>query len=192
MLQEYSHLIVDRYKPGIDYLTDAGRKSAKERFAEGFALGFLMPSSSVQQRFNAIVASTGDFQVADLCRLSDFYFVSVEAMCLRLEQLALAPRGTWQSLKESGLPPDPGASTVDLHSDRESSAPYPERYKYLAVHAFEQGKIGQGRLARFLRCDPVTAREVVAECLTSLHVERNGEQRALKLEFPKSLLADIK
>jgi Zn-dependent peptidase ImmA (M78 family)/DNA-binding XRE family transcriptional regulator len=190
MLHEYGHLIVDRYKPGIDYLTYAGRKPANERFAESFALSFLMPASSVQQRFNTIVASTGDFQVADLCRLSHFYFVSVEAMCLRLEQMGLTPRGMWRSLKESGLAPQTAASILELPSHRETNQPYPERYKYLAVHAFEQGKISQGRLARFLRCDPVTAREIVAECLTSLHVEDDGEQRTLQLEFQKSLLAE--
>ena len=189
-LHEYGHLIVDRYKPGIDYLTYGGRKPANERFAEGFALSFLMPASSVQQRFNAIVTTTGDFQVADLCRLSNFYFVSVEAMCLRLEQLGLTPRGIWQSLKESRLAPRTAASILELASHPESSQPYPERYKYLAVQAFEQGKISQGQLARFLRCDPVTARKIVAQCLTSLHVADDGQQRTLQLEFQKSLLAE--
>ena len=97
MLHEYGHLIVDRYKPGIDYLAMTGRKPANERFAEAFALSFLMPASSVRQRFHDIVTTTGDFQVADLCRLSHFYFVSVEAMALRLEQLGLIPKGSWQS-----------------------------------------------------------------------------------------------
>lgn len=192
MLHEYGHLIVDRYKPGIDYLSYGGRKPANERFAEGFALSFLMPASSVQQRFNAIVTTAGDFQVADLCRLSHFYFVSVETMCLRLEQLGLTPRGTWRSLKESGLAPRTAASILELPSQPESNQPYPERYKYLAVHAFEQSKISQGRLARFLRCDPVAAREIVALCLTSLHVGDDGEQRALQFDFHKSLLAEAK
>ena len=192
MLHEYGHLIVDRYKPGIDYLTYGGRKPANERFAETFALGFLMPASSVQQKFHAIVTSTSDFQVADLCRLSHFYFVSVEAMCLRLEQLGLTPKGTWRSLKESGLAPQKAASILELPSHPESDQPYPERYKYLAVHAFEQGMVSQGQLARFLRCDPVTAREIVAQCLTSQYVEDDGEPRTLQLEFHRSLLAEAK
>ena len=82
-----------------------GRKPANERFAEAFALCFLMPATSVRQRFHGIVATTGDFQVADLCRMKHFYFVSLEAMTLRVEQLGLIPRGTWDSLKESNLPP---------------------------------------------------------------------------------------
>ncbi len=91
MLHEYGHLIVDRYKPGIDYLNMPGRKPANERFAEAFALSFLMPANAVRQRFHEIVAATNDFQVADLCRLSHFFFVSVEAMAIRLEQLGLIP-----------------------------------------------------------------------------------------------------
>jgi hypothetical protein len=149
-----------------------------------------MPSSSVQQRFHANVAATGDFEVADLCRLSHFYFVSVEAMSLRLEQLGLTPKGTWRSLKESALAPRTAAAILELPSHPENDDPYPDRYKYLAVHAFEQGKISQGQLARFLRCDPVTARQIVAQCLTSLHVEDDGQERTLQLEFHKSLLAE--
>lgn len=193
LLHEYGHLIVDRYKPGIDYLSYSGRKPANERFAEGFALSFLMPASSVQQRFNAIVTSTDDFTVADLCRLSHFYFVSVEAMCLRLEQLGLTPRGMWLSLKESGLAPQTAASLLELPSHPESNEPYPERYKNLAVLAFEEAKISQGQLSRFLRCDPVEAREIVARSLTSPHLGDDGEQRNLQFtEFQRSLLAEAK
>ena len=192
MLHEYGHLIVDRHKPGIDYLSYTGRKPANERFAESFALGFLMPASSVQNRFNSIATSTGDFQVSDLCRLSHFYFVSVEAMCLRLEQLGLVSRGTWQSLKESGLAPQTAATLLELPSHPETNRPFPDRYLYLAVQAFEQGEISQGQLARFLRCDPVSARELVAECLTNLHVDEDGQQRNLQFEFHRSLLAESK
>ena len=110
MLHEYGHFLLstDRYKPGIDYLTMPGRKPANERFAEAFALCFLMPATSVRQKFHDIVATTGDFQVADLCRMKHFYFVSLEAMTLRVEQLGLIPKGTWESLKESEVRPPQG------------------------------------------------------------------------------------
>ena len=190
MLHEYGHFIVDRYKPRVDHLSYDGRKPANERFAESFALSFLMPSSSLQHRFNSIVTTTGDFHVSDLCRLSHFYFVSVEAMCLRLEQLGLTPRGTWQSLKESGLTPQTAVSLLPAHP--QDDLPYPERYLYLAVQAFEEGEISQGQLARYLRCDPVTAREMVAQCLTNLHVEDDGERHNLQFEFQRSLLAETR
>jgi len=191
MLHEYGHLIVDRYKPGIDTLSAPGRRPANERFAEAFALAFLMPAGSVRQHFHDVVTTAGDFQVADLCRLSHFYFVSVEAMAIRLEQLGLIPRGTWGAMKESRFSPGRAAALLELPPQTECDDPYPERYKFLAVQAFEQEKISQGRLARFLRCDPVTAREVVAQCLTSSLLDDDGQQHGIRLEFQRSLLPDV-
>lgn len=188
MLHEYGHLIVDRYKPGIDYLNMPGRKPANERFAKAFALSFLMPATAVRQRFHEIVATTNDFQVADLCRLSHFFFASVEAMAIRLEQLGLIPKGSWTLIKESKLAPRQAATPLDLPAHHETPDYYPERYKYLAVHAFEQEKISQEQLSHFLRCDPVTARGIVMECLTRSVMEDDGSERPVQLEFQRSLL----
>ena len=188
MMHEYGHLIVDRYKPGIDYLNTPGRKPANERFAEAFALSFLMPANAVSQRFHEIVAATNDFQVADLCRLSHFFFASVEAMAIRLEQLALVPRGSWALIKESAFAPRQAAMLLDLPAHRETSDYYPERYKYLAIHAFEQEKLSEEQLANFLRCDPVSAREIVIDCLTRNVMDDDGSERAVQFEFQHSLL----
>src|SRR5262249_12474348 len=170
MVHEYGHLFVDRYKPGIDYISRTGRKPANERFAETFALSFLMPASSVRAKFHEVVTSTNDFRVADLCRLSHFYFVSVEAMALRLEKLGLIPKGSSEHLKESKFSPMKAGHILELLPHPETSQPFPQRYKFLAVHAYEQGKITQVQLARFLRCDVVAARRVVTECQTSTDV----------------------
>jgi Zn-dependent peptidase ImmA (M78 family)/DNA-binding XRE family transcriptional regulator len=191
MVHEYGHLIVDRYKPGIDPVSMTGRKPANERFAETFGLSFLMPASSVRAKFHEIVTSTGDFKVADLCRLSHFYFVSVEAMTLRLEKLGLIPKGSSENLKESRFSPMKASQILELLPHPETSQPYPQRYKFLAVHTHEQGKITQVQLARFLRCDVVTARQIVTECLTSSDVAADGRLEMLNLEeFQKSLLSN--
>jgi Zn-dependent peptidase ImmA (M78 family) len=191
MLHEYGHLIVDRFKPGIDYLTYSGRKPANERFAEAFAMSFLMPASTIRSRFHEIVNTTNDFQVADLCRLSNFYFVSVEAMTLRLEGLGLIPKGCWSHIKESRFEVRKASAMLELPGHRETKDAFPERFKFLAVHAYEQEKITEGQLARFLRCDRVTAREVVAQCLTSRVVEEDGQEHNLQLEFQNSLLSNV-
>ena len=189
MLHEYGHLIVDRYKPGIDYLTMPGRKPANERFAESFALNFLMPTSSVRQRFHDIVTTTGDFRVAELRRLSHFYYVSVEAMALRLEQLGLIQKGSSQFLKESKFSPREAAELLGLQPQPVNDFPFPERYKYLAVAAYERGDLGDSDLAHYLRCDIVTAREIAAATLTSREMESTGEASAWRLNFGKSLLS---
>ncbi len=194
MLHEYGHFLlsIDRYKPGIDYLTMPGRKPANERFAEAFALSFLMPATSVRQKFQDIVATTGDFQVADLCRMKHFYFVSLEAMTLQVEQLGLIPRGTWDSLKESKFAPRKAEAMLGFPSHPVADEIVPERYKYLAVHAYERGKLGDSDLAHYLRCDIATARETVDRTLTSREVEPSGEERAVTMNFDRSLLGDTR
>ena len=188
MLHEYGHLIVDRYKPGIDYLSFTGRKPANERFAESFGLSFLMPASSVRQRFHDIVTSTGDFKGADLRRMSHFYFVSVEAMALRLEQLGLIQRGSWQFLKESKFSPREASDLLNLQSQPINDEPFPERYKYLAVAAYERAEIGDSELAYYLRCDIARAREIAAVTLSSREVDSAGDESAWRLDFARSLL----
>src|SRR5207237_4067947 len=98
----------------IDYISMTGRKPANERFAETFGLSFLMPASSVRAKFHNVVTSTGDFKVADLCRLSHFYFVSVEAMTLRLEKLGLIPKGSSENLKDAGFSPKKAGQVLEL------------------------------------------------------------------------------
>ncbi|WP_165233355.1 XRE family transcriptional regulator [Aquisphaera insulae] len=192
MLHEYGHFLLstDRYRPGIDYLTMPGRKPANERFAEAFALSFLMPATSVRQKFQDIVSSTGDFQVADLCRMKHFYFVSLEAMTLRVEQLGLIPRGTWDSLKESGFAPRKAEAMLRLPSHPVADEVVPERYKYLAVHAYERGDLGESDLAHYLRCDIATARETAMRTLNSREVEASGEEKAFRMSFDTSLLGE--
>jgi Zn-dependent peptidase ImmA (M78 family)/DNA-binding XRE family transcriptional regulator len=189
MLHEYGHLIVDRYEPGIDYLVVKGRKPANERFAESFGLSFLMPANSVRQRFNDIVNTTGDFKGADLRRLSHFYFVSVEAMALRLEQLGLIQRGSWQFLKESNFSPQEAAEILRLQPQVINNEPFPERYKYLAVAAFNDGEIGDSDLAYYLRCDIARAREIAAATEWSREIDASGETSPRRLDLAKSLLS---
>jgi hypothetical protein len=192
MLHEYGHLLVDRFKPGIDYITMPGRKPINERFAEAFGLCFLMPASSVRRRFHDIVSSTNDFQVADLRRLSHFYFVSVEAMALRLEQLGLISKGSWQFLKESTFAPRQASEMLGLRPQPINGQSFPERYQFLAVSAYERGDIGDSDLAHYLRCDIVSAREIVMKTLSSREVaEGTGDVRDVRLDFRKSLLTEI-
>ncbi len=123
-----------------------------------------MPVSGVRRKFHEITDSTGDFQVADLCRLSNFFFVSVQAMTLRLEELGLIGKGSWNLLVEKEFKPRKATEALGLkprHSDADD--PYPDRYRFLAVRAYRMGKLSEGQLSRFLRCDPVTAREIVAQ-----------------------------
>lgn len=192
MLHEYGHLITDRFKPGIDYLSFPGRKPANERFAESFSMAFLMPATSVRRRFNEIVNDSGDFQISDLCRLSHFYFVSVEAMTLRLEGLTLIPKGIRDHLKESRFEVRRAAEMLNLQQHPVADERFPDRYVFLAVQAYDKGELSEGQLSDLLRCDRVTAREIVESRLTTTEVSDEGEVRRIQLESQYSLLGGAK
>ena len=187
---EYSHLIIDRHTAGIDSLTVVGRKPANERFADSFAMGFLMPASSVRFRFNEIVNSTGNFQVGDLVKLKHFYSVSMEAIALRLEDLGLLRLGTWKSLKEEKLPTHEAEKRMGLVSEPRAETAYPERYKLLAVHAYERGELTEKELANYLRCDIWEARQIIQESILSVEVDTEGQTHRMQTNFETSLLAD--
>ena len=186
---EYAHLIVDRYTAGIDYLTTNGRKPPNERFAESFAMGFLMPASSVRLRFNEVVNTTGNFQVGDLVRLKHQFSVSLEAMALRLESLGLLKQGTWELQKESRLPVREAEKHLGLVTDISPEAAYPDRYKLLAVHACERGELTETELANYLDCDIWEARRIIQESMLGVEVDGEGGLRSVYADFEVSLLA---
>ena len=144
LIHEYGHLIIDRFKPGIDYLTFQGRKPANERFAEAFSMAFLVPATSLRRRFNQIVNESDDFQIADLCRLSHFYNASVEAMTLRLEGLGLIPKGVRDHLKESRFEVRRAEAMLNLQQHPAPHNRFPDRYVFLAVQAYDQGEVSEG------------------------------------------------
>jgi len=191
MAHEYAHFLVDRHRPGIDYLERHTRKPANERFAEGFALAFLMPRASVRRYFNDIANTTGDFRVADLVRLTHYYFVSAQAAVLRLEQLGLTGKGWWDHLSEAGFRPSAAKHDLNLHAPTsESRNEYPERYLFLAVQAYQRDVISEGQLARFLRTDRVTARAIVESCLIRRETQADGGDQVVEMPFERSLLAN--
>lgn len=191
LIHEYGHVIVDRYKPGVDYLASQGRKPANERFAESFGMSFLMPATSVRRRFNEIVSTTKDFHVADLCRLSHLYFVSVEAMAYRLEGLRLIPDGTMRHLRESQFKVNKAKDMLELPAQPETKGSFSDRYIYLCILAFEQAEISEGQLANFLNVDRVTAREIVEKTGQGFYVKDDGTIKEECLDFQQSLMVNL-
>lgn len=192
MAHEYGHLLTDRYKPGFDYIQYPGsRKPPNERFAEAFGMALLMPATSVRRRFNQTVNDSGDFRIADLCRMKYHFFVSLEAMTLRLEGLSLIPKGVLQHLKESRFEVRKAEQMLGLDKEREPVQRFSNRYISLAVHAFNIGELSEGQLAAMLRCDRIEARKTVEEFVTVTHLDEQGELLEYQLEEPqRSLLTE--
>jgi Zn-dependent peptidase ImmA (M78 family)/DNA-binding XRE family transcriptional regulator len=187
LAHEYAHFLADRHKPGVDTVREPKRKPLSERFADAFAASFLMPETAIRRHFLAVTERTGDFQTADLSRLAHHFYVSVQAAALRLEDLGLLARGTWEALTERGFKPGAARQLLGLPTRSPAEDPFPERYRYLAVQAYIQEAISEGQLARFLRTDRVTAREIVDATLTSSDLDAEGHEQSVQMPEQLSL-----
>ena len=63
---------------------------------------------------------------------------------------------------------------------------------FLAVQAYDKGKVSEGELCDLLRCDRVTVRELVDRHLTTTAVSDDGEVQQIQLETHHSLLGNAK
>ena len=159
---EYGHFVFDRDKPGVDYIKPGARKPFSERFADAFAANFLMPAEGVRRQFEDAKARSGDVNVGDVCRMADFYGVSMMAMTLRMESLKLIRSGTWEFLKSSGvrvseMKREAGIATPDQKPVIDT---FPERYILLAIQAWTCEEITTTQFAKLLRRSPIQAREL--------------------------------
>lgn len=146
-----------------------------------------MPETSTRRRFLAVTEQTGDFETGDLSRLADQFHVSAQAAARRLEGLGLLPDGTWEALRARGFKPGTARRLLGLEPPPSHEAPYPERYRHLAVQAYVRELISEGVLARFLRTDRVSAREIVEAAQTSRDLDDSGQSCAVQIPQRLSL-----
>lgn len=186
---EYGHFLFDRDKPGVDYLRPMQRKPENEKFADAFAAAFLMPDAGVQRRFYEEVDRKGDFNVGDLCRAAVYYDVSLMAMTLRLEDLGLIARGSWDGIKVSGVAVKDlkESAGVTPQKDLDSVGLFPDRFTRLAVQAWASDKISIGTLAKLLRCSIIEARQA-AYSLSEVESDVDGHTERISVNLTDSLL----
>lgn len=158
---EYGHFLFDRNRRGVDYVEPMQRKPENERFADAFAMHFLMPSEGVQRRFHDTYQQKGDVSVGDVLRIADYYGVSLMAMVLRLESLGLIRRNSWDTIKASGAKVRDirAESGIDEIGEQDSVEIFPDRYLMLAIEAWSSEKITTSQLAKLIRKSIVEARE---------------------------------
>lgn len=184
MAHEYGHFLTSRRRSEISLLAAHSRVPAVERFADAFARSMLMPSAGLRRRFNEIYReSNGNVNTADICRLAHFYFTSVEAMMLRLEELRLLPAGTWDRLRDLGFMIREAQEQLGLYQHSHDDQSLPVRYQLLAVRAFGEGKLTEGELSRLLRTDRVSARRTVQKLTHPVHVADAGEVASLHVDL---------
>ncbi|MCA9951330.1 MAG: ImmA/IrrE family metallo-endopeptidase [Anaerolineales bacterium] len=153
----YAHFLVHRFQSAIYY--ESGYQ--REQFADFFAKYFLMPTSGITRHYHSLLQSKAKPTIGDLCVLANYYCVSLSALVRRLEDLGVAPGGTWERLRERGIKVREAQQQLGLSPIPEQSQLLPLRYQYLAVEAFEQQEISEGLLAKFLRVDRLEARRII-------------------------------
>ena len=188
MAHEYGHFLTSRFRSEITRLGGYERVPPAERLADAFARNFLMPAPGLRRRFNEIKrTSGGKVTTADVCRLANFYFVSMEAMMLWLEELRLLPSGTWDRLRDRGFKVREAQENLGLGSPPHDDRQLPIRYQLLAVQAYEEEKLTEGELARFLRADRVTARRIAFELTQSPFLLDEGDLASLPFELASTI-----
>jgi Zn-dependent peptidase ImmA (M78 family)/transcriptional regulator with XRE-family HTH domain len=189
LAHEYGHFLSKRYTPEVAFLGRVRRRPDLERFADAFARAFLLPATGLQRRFHELQRSrNGRLPTpADLCMLAHFYFVSVEALAVRLEELRLLPTGTWDRLKNAGFKVREAQALLGLPAHPEEEPQLPLRYQYLAVEAYQRGELSEGRFARYLRADRIEARRIAASLVTRPEMDDEGAVRALPLDLSGAL-----
>jgi Zn-dependent peptidase ImmA (M78 family)/DNA-binding XRE family transcriptional regulator len=174
---ELGHFLRDR-EAGDVLESGASLEQQGELFPEAFAKEFLLPTSGVRKRF-AERCRAGKFTPVDLHALSKTFGVSFQAMALRLEELRLLPRGSYDKIIHSRLRPQ------DLGPSESTARPslldlgLPERYIALAVSAYDQAMLSEHEFAEALSTDIATARAVFQE---HARIEL-GDGTHLRVEF---------
>ena len=190
LAHEYGHFLTTRYQSEIAILGAYERKPASERLADAFAGCFLMPESGLRRRFNELSRSGGgSLTAADVCRMAHHYFVSVEAMMRRLEQMGVLPRGTWDRLRDRGFKVREAQQQLGLTPQASSARSLPARYEFLAVCAYEADELSEGELARYLRTDRVSARRIVQRMTNELYLLDEGELASLPIDMSFDILS---
>ena len=184
LAHDFGHFLVHRHKPTVYIEDNYRRKPGSERFADDFALFFLMPTSGLIRRVNEIRRTKNGITIADLCTLASYYGVSVSAMSSRLEDLRLLPTGTWDRLKNGGFKVKEAQQKLGLVPAPSREEKLPTRYVFLAFEAFERDLITEGMFANFLGVDRLDAR-YVAEILQQ-NVEGVMEDFNVNLNVKKS------
>lgn len=156
---ELGHFITERNTTEV-YDDECFESNREERYANAFALAFLMPASQIRRRFNEICTEEKKFAPRHLILMAYERKVSNEAMCRRLEGLNLLPQGTYESLKEKGFNKD--AVKQVLGDDAGNNIPnFSPRLSLLVAEAYEKGLLTEGQLCDKLELDHIEVRKLL-------------------------------
>lgn len=163
---EAAHLVSTRRQPEV-YIVNRRQNSREERYAIAFSSAFLMPARAIMQKFREVTAGSEKFTRRHVIVLCHAFGVSREAMVRRLEDLKLAPTGTWDwflhygNITEEQVRQVLGDLTTSDSAKVDADRPTSLRLGLLADAVTRKGILSEGQLARMLHLDRVELREML-------------------------------
>ncbi|ESW78196.1 transcriptional regulator [Mesorhizobium sp. LSJC285A00] len=150
------------------YEDEKYENSREERYANAFGRAFLMPARFVMQKFKEITAGSSHLTRRHVIILAHFFDVSRQAAVMRLEELQLTKRGTWDWFVDNGNITDEHVRQVlgdrAALDDGLSESPRPSiRLESLATQAAQKGLVSEEQLVRLLKLPRTQVRAILEE-----------------------------
>jgi Zn-dependent peptidase ImmA (M78 family)/DNA-binding XRE family transcriptional regulator len=162
---ELGHFIATRRRPEI-YQDEIRENSREERYANSFAGAFLMPARSVMEKFKETTIGSSHLTRRHIISLASFFGVSRQAIALRLEELGLTKKGTWDWFQDNGGITDEQVRQVlgsVAHESAVTDVAQSSRLFLLAIDAWKKDLISEGQMSEMLKIDREKVRELLDE-----------------------------
>lgn len=162
---ELGHFTATRRKPEV-YQDEKYENSREERYANAFGRAFLTPARAVMEKFRELTTGASHLTRRHVILLAHFFGVSRQAMVMRLEELDLTRKGTWDWFKDNGNITDEQARQVLGPASYEASiidSVQSSRIFLLAVDAWKKDLISEGQMSEMLKIGRSQVRELLDE-----------------------------
>jgi Zn-dependent peptidase ImmA (M78 family)/DNA-binding XRE family transcriptional regulator len=162
---ELGHFIATRRQPEI-YRDEKYENSREERYANAFASSLLTPGRTVMEKFKELTIGATHLTRRHIILLAHYFGVSRQAMVLRLEELSLTKKGTWDWFLDNGGITDEQAKQV-IGALQVEAAPaegaQSSRLFLLAIEAWKRDLVSEGQLSDMLKLEREKVRELLDE-----------------------------
>ena len=142
--------------------------SRDERYANAFGRALLTPAESFEESFRQLKEITGKTTRRLIILLSQQYNISRQACGLRLEELGLTKKGTWDWFeKNGGITQDHVREVLGEMANRPDAAkpdadrPISHRMSLMVHAAWKRDLMSEGQLAELLKVGRVELRNII-------------------------------
>ena len=158
--------------------------SRDERYANAFGRALLTPAESFEESFRQLKEITGKTTRRLIILLSQQYNISRQACGLRLEELGLTKKGTWDWFeKNGGITQDHVREVLGEMANRPDAAkpdadrPISHRMSLMVHAAWTRDLMSEGQLAELLKVGRVELRNIIDQ----IELEERETDDLLKL-----------